>query len=510
VSLRPTRPAAKTGEYLQPGGAWHDLPPLDLLADGPALVDGTATTAAESTPTASTPTASTPTAGTSRLTAEAASARTGVLAAGLIDAGVRPGDVVTWRMPNTPAAVLMYRACWRIGAVAAPVHHRAGPAEIDAALAQVGPALFLEGGAHVERIAAAGQNWPVPRGAIDVDPSAVAVVQFTAGSTGRPKAVIHTHQTLGYKARSMVRVHGLGPSDVVLMPAPMAHVSGLLNGVLVPAVAGMTTVTMAAWDPGRALALIATQRVSFMVGPQTFFIGMRDDPGFDPAHVATLRLLSCGGAGVTPAFVESTAAAFDCTVKRTYGLTEAPTVTTSYHGDPVGRARDTDGRSTGHVELRIGGDGELWLRGPEVCQGYASDEDTRSRFTDDGWLRTGDLASLEEGWLTITGRVSDVIIRGGENIPAGEVEAALEAHPDVHQAVAVGYPDDLLGERVCAFVVVAPGVPFGLEEARAWFEARGVTRFKWPERVEVLPDLPLLPAGKPDRARLRDVASSQS
>jgi len=497
VSLRPTRPAAKAAEYLRPGAAWHDLPPLDLLADGPALVDGTIAATTPST-----------TLRAHRLTAGAASAATGVLAAGLLDAGVRPGDVVTWRVPNEPSVVLLYRACWRIGAVAAPVHHRAGAAEVDAALAQVGPVVFLDGAADVGRIAAAGQGSPVPRGAIDVDPSSVAVVQFTAGSTGRPKAVIHTHRTLGYKARSMVRVHGLGSSDVVLMPAPMAHVSGLLNGLLVPAVAGMTTVTMSTWDPGRALSLVESERVSFMVGPQTFFIGMRDDAGFDPARVASLRLLSCGGAGVTPAFVESTAAAFDCTVKRTYGSTEAPTVTTSYQGDPMARARDTDGRATGAVELQIGDGGELWLRGPEVCQGYASDQDTRSRFTDYGWLRTGDLATLEDGWLTITGRLNDVIIRGGENIAAGEVEAVLEAHPAVQQAVAVGRPDDRLGERVCAFVVITPGASFGLDEARAWFEARGVTRFKWPERIEVVPDFPLLPAGKPDRARLRDLASS--
>ncbi len=247
-----------------------------------------------------------------------------------------------------------------------------------------------------------------------------------------------------------------------------------------------------------------------MVGPPTFFIGMHDDTGFEPGRVSSLRILSCGGAGVTPAFVESTATVFGCTVKRTYGSTEAPTVTTSYADDPVNRARETDGRATGPVELRIAAGSELWLRGPEVCQGYASDEDTQSRFTDDGWLRTGDLASLDDGWLTITGRLSDVIIRGGENITASEVEAVLEAHPDVREAVAVGYPDDRLGERVCAFVVITPGARFGVPEVRTWFESRGVTRFKWPERVEILSDLPLLPAGKPDRARLRDLAAHNS
>jgi cyclohexanecarboxylate-CoA ligase len=489
MTVLPTLVAARARDYLRPGGAWHGLPPLDLLADGPAVVDGTKGT---------------------RLGAAAAGARVGAVAAGLLRAGVGPGDVVSWQLPNSPDAITLYRACWRIGAVAAPVHHRAGKAELDAARAQVDPALHIGGADGVERLAIDGGGSPVPRGGIDVDPSSVAVVQFTAGSTGLPKAVIHTHLTLAYKARSMVGVHDLSPSDVVLMPAPMAHVSGLLNGVLVPAAAGMTSVTMAAWDPGRALSLIETERVSFMVGPPTFFVGMHDDAGFAPAKVASLRLLSCGGAGVTPAFVESTASVFGCAVKRTYGSTEAPTVTTSRQGDPPDRARDSDGRATGLVELRIADSDELWLRGPEVCQGYVSMEDTHSRFTPDGWLRTGDRATLEDGWLTITGRLSDVIIRGGENITAGEVEATLEAHPDVRQAVVVGDTDDRLGERVCAFVVVSPGAPFGLAEARAWFESRGVTRFKWPERIEVLPDLPLLPAGKPDRVRLRELAAQSN
>jgi cyclohexanecarboxylate-CoA ligase len=400
--------------------------------------------------------------------------------------------------------VELYRACWRIGAVAAPVHHRAGQAEVDAALAQVDPCIRVDGEDGVRALFVVGERSPVPPGA-HIDSSAVVVVLFTSGSTGRPKAVLHTHETLAYKARSMVRIHGLGANDVVLMPAPMAHISGLANGVLVPLVAGMTSITMSAWDPGLALSLIETEGVSFMVGPPTFFVSLRDHPDFDPARVASMRLLSCGGAGVTPAFVDSAAAVFRCTVKRTYGSTEAPTVTTSYAGDPPERARDTDGRATGDVELRLVDD-ELWVRGPEVCVGYAS-EDDNERFTDDGWLRTGDLATLDDGWLTITGRMGDVIIRGGENIAAGEVEAVLEAHPDIRQAVAVGYPDEKMGERVCAFVVVPSGASFGLDEARAWFEVCGITRFKWPERVETLAELPVLAAGKPDRSALRELAT---
>lgn len=482
--IEPTCPATRAQEYLRPGGPWHDLPSLDVAAEGPDLVDAATGT---------------------RFSAAGLSARVGALADGLQRRGVGAGDVVSWQLPNGASAVALYRACWRIGAVAAPVHHRAGTAEVEAALAQVDPVLRVDGEQAVDDLVAAGEATAVARGAIAVDSGAVAVVLFTSGSTGRPKAVLHTHRTLGYKARSMVAIHGLLPSDTVLMPAPMAHISGLLNGVLVPAAAGMTTVTMAVWDPADALSLVEAEQVSFMVGPPTFFIAMADDPTFDPARVASLRLISSGGTGVTPAFVESTARTFSCTVKRTYGSTEAPTVTTSYTDDPTDRARATDGRATGDVELRTV-DGELWVRGPELCQGYAAGADN-ARFTD-GWLRTGDLATVEDGWLTITGRIGDVIIRGGENIAAGEVEAVLEAHPDVRQAVAVGFPDRRLGERVCAFVVASAGVPFGVVEVRAWCESQGVTRFKWPERVEVLGALPLLASGKPDRARLRALAAT--
>jgi cyclohexanecarboxylate-CoA ligase len=196
-----------------------------------------------------------------------------------------------------------------------------------------------------------------------------------------------------------------------------------------------------------------------------------------------------------------------CRVKRTYGSTEAPTMSTSTADDDPARAAHTDGRAVGHAELTTARDGELLVRGPELFVGYDDPAATAAAFTDDGWFRTGDLATIDDdGWLTIVGRKKDVIIRGGENIAAAEVEAVLEAHPAVRHAAAVGFPDGRLGERVCAFVVGDPA--FDLDECRRWFEARGVTRFKWPERVEHVDALPLLPAGKPDRAALKARAAA--
>jgi cyclohexanecarboxylate-CoA ligase len=227
-------------------------------------------------------------------------------------------------------------------------------------------------------------------------------------------------------------------------------------------------------------------------------------PGFSSERVASLRLVSSGGAGVTEAFVDEAADRLGCVVKRTYGSTEAPTIATSRPEDDRHEARRHDGRAIGAVQLRVRDSGELCVQGPELFSGYLEPADTAAAI-DDGWYRTGDLATIDDGWLRIVGRIKDLIIRGGEKIAAAEVEAVLERHPAVSQAVAVGYPDPLMGERVCAFVV-ATG-EFDVDTCRAWFAAQGITPFKIPERIRIVEALPLLATGKPDRAGLRDLAA---
>ena len=428
-------------------------------------------------------------------------ARIDAVAGGLLAADVEPGAAVAWQLPNGPDAIALYRACWRLGAVAVPVHYRAGPAEVDDLLARVDPRVFVGQPGDVPTGA------PVPRGGrpAPVDPASLAVALATSGTSGRPKLVLHTHRALSHKTRVMADVHQLGRSDATILAAPLAHISGLLNGVLL-AHCGVRAIPMAAWDPDEALTLIRRERVTFMIGPPTFFVSLMDARTFSPAAVASLRQVSCGGAGVTPAFVREASAAFDCRVKRTYGSTEAPTITTSTLDDDPERAAETDGRPVGEAEVRLA-DGELWVRGPELFAGYDDPAATEAAFDADGWFRTGDVGTIDaDGWLTITGRLADLIIRGGENVAPAEVEAVLEAHPTVRHAAVVGEPDRRLGERVCAFVVADDG--FDLEECRRWFEAQGVTRFKWPERVERLAALPLLPAGKADREALRALLGS--
>lgn len=420
------------------------------------------------------------------------------LAGGLRDRGVGADDIVTWQSPNRVEVVVAFRACWRIGAVAAPLHHLLGAAETAALRARLAPTVVLDLDLLPEGEPIA-EPW--------TDATTRGAVLFTSGSSGAPKGVVHTQATLASKAASMGPVHGLGGDDVILMPAPCAHISGLLNGITLPGAIGCHTVFMARWDPERALELIEREGVTFMVGPPTFFVGLMDAPGFSPERVASLRVVSSGGSGVAPAFVERARRVLGARVKRTYGSTEAPTVATAPADDDGAHDATHDGRAIGAVELRIDPPtGELLVRGPEVCVGYLDDAHDVVAFDAEGWFHTGDRATIDaEGWLSIIGRLADVIIRGGENIAAAEVEAALEAHPDVTAAAVVGYPDERLGERVCAFVL-APDA-FDVAACGAWFETHGVARFKTPERVVVLDSLPLLASGKPDKERLRALAA---
>ncbi len=458
------------------------------------------------------------------------------LAGGLRSLGIARQDVVAWQLPNSLEAALLYRACWRIGAIAAPIHHRAEVAEIEAALAQLPPTTLLTSPKMpaADLMKSSVRSLIVSRDVLDsvsgplvaqpgsaARPSDLAVVLFTSGSTGTAKAVLHTHRGLAYKALTMVRVHGLDSRDATLVPAPLAHVSGLLNGVLLPCVAGMGSILMRRWDPEHALELIESKKVSFMAGPPTFFIAIAAAGPYRADRVRSMRLISTGGAAVTPSFIDSATEAFRCRVKRTYGSTEAPTITTSSLEDPPSKARETDGRPIGEVELKLVDPstltatrsaevGELLVRGPEVFAGYADPTDTASAITTRGkWFRTGDLATTtSDGYLRIVGRIKEIIIRGGENISAAEIEGLLEAHPEVQQAACVGIPDPLLGERLAAVVVAKSG--FDISTCARWFELKGIARFKVPQVLVTTDALPLLAAGKPDRNALRRLAVNAS
>ena len=499
--LRSTWVPDQARRYRRPGGPW-DVPTLDTLLTtrGGEVVDGA-----------------------TRLSPAAADALVATVAGGLRERGVRRGEAVAWQVPNSLAAAILTRACWRIGAVAAPILHSFGAADVEAALGQIDPALVLEVGSEAfsdpAALADAVGGTPVPSGALPGRPADVALVLFTSGSTGIPKAVLHTQRGLSWKASLMARVHGLGPADAVLMPAPMAHISGLLNGVLVPGAAGLRSVLVRRFDPEQALALVARERISFLAGPPTFFIAMaragrriRHRRVLHPAGLQRRRLGDAGLRGGHGADLRLPGQA-DLRVDRgSHGhhehrrrsVREGP----RHRRTPCRRRRDPHYGSRDGDALCHRNAGRAVGARPRDVRRVRRRRTDRHRDRGGGWFRTGDLATVDgDGWARIVGRLNDVINpRRREHLGLRGRGRPAEAHPDIRHAVAVGYPDPLMGERVAAFVESA--APFDLEECRRWFTGRGMAVFKTPEKVERLDHLPLLGSGKPDRAALQRRAAT--
>ncbi|OQZ92226.1 AMP-binding protein [Mycolicibacter algericus] len=443
------------------------------------------------------------------------------LAAGLRARGVGPGDVVAFQLPNWMEAAATFWAAAFLGAVVVPVVHFYGPKELGYILAASKPRVFItaekfgrmsfrpELAGDVPITGVVGQNFdellaaePMA-GILATDPGAPALIAFTSGTTRDPKGVIHSHQTLCFETRQLLDNY---PKDRgrQLTATPVGHFIGMLGAFLIPVLESAPIDLADTWDPAQVLELMTSQGVSIGGGPPYFVTSLLDHPGFATEHLKHIPNVGLGGATV-PAAVTRRLADLGIYVYRSYGSTEHPSITGSTASAPEDKRLFTDGDARPGVEIRLAPDGEILSRGPDLCLGYTDDALTEAAFDAEGWYHTGDIGVLDaDGYLTITDRKADVIIRGGENISAVEVEEVLLAMPPIAEAVVVASPDARLGERAAAVVRLKPGFATPtMPELRAHFEQLGVARQKWPEELHVVEDFPRTASGKVQKYRVR-------
>ncbi|GAT12768.1 AMP-binding protein [Mycolicibacterium novocastrense] len=330
----------------------------------------------------------------------------------------------------------------------------------------------------------------------------VRMILYTSGTTGRPKGVLHTHNSVHALIRQIGRHWRVAPGDTFLVPSPIAHIGGSIYAFECPLLLDSTAVLMQRWDPDAAVALMLDERVTHMAGATPFLDGLLGAAERAGTRLPELKVFICGGASVPPSLIRSATAYFDnAAVSRVYGSTEVP-VTTVGSLDDADHAADTDGRP-GIADIKLV-DGEIRARGPQMLVGYLHPEDETTAFDDEGYFRTGDLGRwVDDGFLVVTGRAKDIIIRNGENISPKEIEDILIGHPGIAEIAIVGVPDERTGERACAVVVAGDQPPPDVTAMRTMLEEHGVARFKAPEQVAVWESLPKNDAGKVLKHRIR-------
>ena len=345
-----------------------------------------------------------------------------------------------------------------------------------------------------------------------LDPDAVRMVLYTSGTTGRPKGVLHSHNSINALI-CQIRDHWLVErGDKFLVPSPIGHIGGSIYAFECPLLLGTTAVLMDRWNADDAVKLVNTEGCTHMAGATPFLEQMLAAAGRAETRLPTLKLFVCGGASVAPSLIRNAAAYFErAVVTRVYGSTEVPITTVGATGDAdAAHAAETDGRP-GLAEIKLvdhnaapAGAGEICARGPQMLLGYLHPEDDADAFDSEGYFKTGDLARwVDDSYLVVTGRAKDIIIRNGENISPKEVEDVLIGHPDIAEVAIVGLSDPRTGERACA--VIVPKRPPGPDVAslRGFLDSQGVATFKVPEQVVIWDALPKNDAGKVLKHQIR-------
>lgn len=456
------------------------------------------------------------------------------VAGGLAADGLAPGEVALVQAPATVESTIALEALWLAGAVVVPVVAVAGASDVAAIAARCRPTtVVVPAGTEPRDLVAGAIGLGADRVVVvdgederatslrdleahdpltalpPVDPASVACIIYTSGSTAAPKGVLHSHETLlaGYQPP--------GGDDVgaALMTFPAGHIASVL-GLVRPLTAGGTAVIMDRWSPRRAVELIEAHRVLSSAGTPFYLGTLLDEAERSGRDISSLKLFLVGAASVPPALVERAEAAGILTW-RTYGSTEHPAISAGVVTDPVEHRVRTDGRPGPGNEVRIvdeegrdlpvGEEGEVLARGPRQLLGYDDPELDALAFTGESWFRTGDVGRLDEaGYLTITDRKKDIVIRGGENISAKEVEDVLATHPGVAEVAVCAGPDEVWGERVVAFVRAREGWHLALDDLRDHVLAAGLAPHKAPEQLAVVEDLPRTATGKVLKTALRE------
>jgi cyclohexanecarboxylate-CoA ligase len=469
------------------------------------------------------------------------------MAAALESAGLAEGDVVSFQLPNCLEAVVIHLACVRIGLVVNPVIPIYRGRELAYILKDADTRLLVIPGTYrgfdypamVRSLAVAPPlvwmcdgaasgatgvhaileryRGATPRGR-PADPDALSYLLYTSGTESAPKGVEHTQNTLLFDLLQTVAQNRISADDVIFAPSPVTHITGLLYALLLPFIHGNRLCLLDRWNPGAAARMIAAERCTWTAGATPFLRDLLYEADAQAQDLTSLRTFRCGGADVPPQVIRE-AHRRGIAAYRSYGCTEHPTISGVLESDPE-RSVSTDGLLHPHVELRCtdpeqpgrivapGEAGELWTRGPDQSPGYHLAELNQAAFDADGWFRTGDLGMLDaDGYLTITGRSKDIIIRKGENISAREIENILAEHPLIVDVAVIGLPDIERGERVCAVIVPRAGASISFAEMVGALEAAGIARQKIPEQLEIRDALPTTASGKVRKVALRDELS---
>jgi cyclohexanecarboxylate-CoA ligase len=418
--------------------------------------------------------------------------------------GVSQDDVVSSQLVNGVDALVVAFATNRLGAVHNPIATIAGARDLDFILDQADTRVFVDGPNHA--LFASAHNDDSAPVAAPAPRDVARVLVYTSGSTAQPKGVLHSDSTLLEECAAQAQYHALDADEVFVMPSPVAHVSGLIYGVLLPIYLGATSVLLARWDATAFLTAIERERGTFSGGATPFLEGLVDHPDLERFDLTSFRRFPCGGADVPPGLIRRARARLGILTGRGFGSTEFPSITSSAGPDePDDKRAETDGRPIGANRVRLTADGEIEALGPELFLGYLDATLDVESFTADGWLRTGDLGTLDaDGYLTVVGRAKDVVIRLGEKIPAKDVEQLVVEHPAIVDAAIIALPDARTGERVCACVVVDSNLRAPSVGALGEFlSVRGLATRRLPEQIEIVDALPRTPGGKVDKRALR-------